>query len=368
MNAIDLDASPIRVAAAKLQLPLTVPYRLAFGEQHQFDVLLVAIQRDGKTAWGEATILPGYTDETFESSWKTANEILERGKTTHELRVAANHFLHDAPFTASAFLTALDWLNGHESLKRSGRFELLGTVNGKSSEMNKLEQEVEALLAKGFKTLKVKIGWDPELDLRQVNSVRKIAAGRARLRVDGNQGYRRDQAEYFLKKLDPSDIELVEQPCAAGDWDSAVAISKVASVPLMLDESIYSLDDIDRAAQLKCANYIKLKLMKLGTLNILEKGLRQIADHGMKAVLGNGVATDLGCWMEICVGLSCVSTAGEMNGFLKTPVQLLKPALKYDKAHVILDGNQPDIDLNAVARNTIEHSAAWPELMGTAVS
>jgi hypothetical protein len=24
--------------------------------------------------------------------------------------------------------------------------------------------------------------------------------------------------------------------------------------------------------------------------------------------------------------------------------------------------------LNAVARNTIEHSAAWPELMGTAVS
>src|SRR5581483_1253055 len=184
------------------------------------------------------------------------------------------------------------------------RFELLGTVNGKSSGIGTLEQEGEDLVATGCKTLKVKIGWDPEPDLHQVDSVRRIAKGRAKLRIDGNQGYRRDQAEYFLKKLDPADIELVEQPCPAGDWDSAVAISKVASVPLMLDESIYSLDDVDLAAKLKCADYIKLKLMKIGTLDMLEKGLRQIADRGMKAVLGNGVATDLGCWMEICVGLS----------------------------------------------------------------
>jgi len=366
MNIIYPETSPIQVAAAKLQLPLTVPYRLAFGEQRQFDVLLVAIQCEGKTGWGEATILPGYTNETFDSSWKVANEIVQRGKTTSDLKAAANDFLHDAPFTASAFLTALDWLNGHETLKRSGRFELLGTVNGKSSDIGKLEQEVEDLLAKGFKTLKVKIGWDPEPDLHQVDSVRRIAKGRAKLRIDGNQGYRRDQAEYFLKKLDPADIELVEQPCPAGDWDSAVAISKVASVPLMLDESIYSLDDVDLAAKLKCADYIKLKLMKIGTLDMLEKGLRQIADRGMKAVLGNGVATDLGCWMEICVGLSCVTTAGEMNGFLKTPLQLLKPRLRYEKAHVILDGNQPTVDLKAIQKSEIEHTGAWLEVMHAA--
>lgn len=368
MNPSDRDAAPIRLAAAKLQLPLTVPYRLAFGEQREFNVLLVAIQRDGEKGWGEATILPGYTDETVESSWRIAKDIVQRSKTSRELRTNANALLHDAPFTASAFLTALDWLNGHDTLKRSGRFDLLGTVNGKSSDLDKLEKEVETLLSQGFKTLKVKVGWDPEPDLHQVNSVRKIVAGRAKLRVDGNQGYRRDQAENFLKKLDPADIELVEQPCPAGDWDSAVAIAKVASVPLMLDESIYSLDDIDRAAQLKCADYIKLKLMKLGTLDTLEKGLRQIADRGMKAVLGNGVASDLGCWMEVCVGLSCVSTAGEMNGFLKTPVQLLRPALRYENAAVVLDGEPRDIDLDAVTRHTIEHTDAWPQLMDAALT
>src|SRR5207248_3720215 len=164
-----------------------------------------------------------------------------------------------------------------------------------------LEKEIETLIGRGYKTLKVKAGWEPDADLRQVDTVRRIVNGRAKLRIDANQGYKRDQAIYFLKKLKPDDIELVEQPCAAGDWDSACALMGAGDVPVMLDESIYALEDIDRAADLKCADYIKLKLMKLGTLDALESGLRRIADRGMKAVLGNGVATDLGCWMELCV-------------------------------------------------------------------
>jgi L-alanine-DL-glutamate epimerase-like enolase superfamily enzyme len=355
------NGSSIRLAAAKLQLPLTVPYRLAFGEQRQFDVLLVAVISEQGIGWGEATILPGYTDETVEDSWTIAAE-LSHCKTTGELKAKANAHLHLAPFTATAFLTALDWLNGHQSLKRTGRFELLGTVNGKRDKVAELEKEIEALIAKGYKTLKVKIGWEPDADLQQVDAVRRIVAGRAKMRIDGNQGYRRDQALYFLRKLNPAGVELVEQPCAAGDWDSAVALVGAGDVPLMLDESIYTLEDIDRAAKLGCADYIKLKLMKLGTLDTLEKGLRQIADRGMKAVLGNGVATDLGCWMEMCIGLDRVSTAGEMNGFLKTPVQLLAPSLRCEGATVVLDGGPKSIDLKALAHNTIERVGAWSEL------
>lgn len=357
------DVAPIRLAIAKLRLPLTVPYRLAFGVQRQFDVILVAIMTGQDIGWGEATILPGYSDETIDGSWEIATELANRCKTIGELKTYANANMQDAPFTATAFLTALDWLNQHPSLQRKGRFELLGTINEKKDNLEGLEKEIETLISTGYRTLKVKIGWDPEADLQQVEAVRRIIAGRARMRIDGNQGYRRDQAQYFLRKLNPEDVELVEQPCAAGDWDSAVALVGCGGAPLMLDESIYTLDDIDRAANLKCADYIKLKLMKLGTLDTLEKGLQQIADRGMKAVLGNGVATDLGCWMEMCVGLDCVSTAGEMNGFLKTPVQLLTPRLKCDGAAVILDGSPQTINLKAVSENTVEEAGAWGELV-----
>lgn len=354
--------SKIALATAKLRLPLTVPYRLAFGEQTHFDVLLVAALSNGSVGWGEATILPGYTDETIDQGWSLAKELTERCTTIQELVSACDKMLDSAPFTATAFLTALDWLAGNPILQRSGRFELLGTVNGKADYRDKLEQEIQTLLGRGYKTLKVKIGWEPEADLKQVNVVRQIVSGRAKLRVDGNQGYNRDQAIHFLSRLEPEDIELVEQPCAAEDWDSAAAIAGGSKVPLMLDESIYTLSDIDRAADLECADYIKLKLMKLGRLNTLEKGLRQISDRGMTAVLGNGVATDLGCWMELCVALGNVKTAGEMNGFLKTPVQLLEPALKCEGASVILDGSMPMINLDAVRHHAIERAGVWKEL------
>jgi L-alanine-DL-glutamate epimerase-like enolase superfamily enzyme len=354
--------SGVSVIAARLRLPLTVPYRLVFGDQHNFDVLLVGVIGEGRTGWGEATILPGYTDETIEQSWELAARLVGACRIAGDLQRAATGLLHTAPFTATAFLTALDWLRNHPTLKRAGRFDLLGTVNGKAEHLHELEKEIEILIGRGYKTLKVKAGWDPDADLKQVDTVRHIVNGRAKLRIDGNQGYKRDQAIHFLKKLKPESIELVEQPCPAEDWESACALVGAGEVPLMLDESIYSIEDIDRAAALKCADYIKLKLMKFGTLDALETGLRRIEDHGMKAVLGNGVATDLGCWMELCVGLDIVTTAGEMNGFLKTPVQLLVPALKCDGPTAVIDDNARHIDMEAVNRYACERVGDWDDL------
>ena len=157
--------------------------------------------------------------------------------------------------------------------------------------------------------------------------IQRTVAGRAVLRIDGNQGYDRDTAARFAAALEPDGIELLEQPCAAGDWAAARAVAKASTVPTMLDESIYDLDDIERAAADRAARFIKLKLMKMGGLTRLVDGLARIGRHGMTAVLGNGVATDLGCWMEACVAARHVATAGEMTGFLKPRARLFKTPL-----------------------------------------
>ncbi|HTJ02335.1 MAG TPA: enolase C-terminal domain-like protein [Methylovirgula sp.] len=354
-------ADDLQLRIAHLQLPLTVPYRLAFGEQKRFDTILVGVQDTrGKTGWGEATILPGYTDETVEGAWAFARDVVSQCQSLEDVRAMAKSAAKTSPFAATAFLTAIDWLNDHPILHKAGRFPLLGTVNGKAEAQDALVQEIETLLAAGYKTLKVKIGWDVERDLKQVKTVQSIVKGRAKLRIDGNQGYTVDQATAFLSKLDGADVELVEQPCAAGDWDAAIAVKRAAGVPVMLDESIYTLDDIGRAAKLKCADYIKLKLMKLGNLDSLTRGFEIIADCGMTAVIGNGVAADLGCWMEIAASLDTVTTAGEMNGFLKTPVQILKPALRMEGADVVLDGQLPSIDIHAVVNHAVAREGNWP--------
>jgi L-alanine-DL-glutamate epimerase-like enolase superfamily enzyme len=105
---------------------------------------------------------------------------------------------------------------------------------------------------------------------------------------------------------------------------------------MMLDESIYGLKEIERAAELQAARFIKLKLMKLGSLEALGRALERIRALGMKPVLGNGVACDLGCWMEACVAARHIDNAGEMNGFLRARVGLLTEGLEVRSGALLL--------------------------------
>jgi L-alanine-DL-glutamate epimerase-like enolase superfamily enzyme len=165
------------------------------------------------------------------------------------------------------------------------------------------------------------------------------------IRVDANQGYTREDACAFAAGLDPENIELFEQPCAARDWDAACAVARVSTVPMMLDESIYGLDDIRRAAQLEAARFVKLKLMKLGGLERLAHALAVIRELGMVPVLGNGVAGEIGCWMEACVARSTIDNAGEMNGFLKPVAPLLRVPLRFEGGAIRLEpGFAPALD------------------------
>jgi len=175
-----------------------------------------------------------------------------------------------------------------------------------------------------------------EKDLAHVSAVQALARGRATIRIDANQGYSAAQGVAFVHRLDPADIELFEQPCPAGDWESHLAVVRASPVPMMLDESIYGLEEIERAAELRAARFIKLKLMKLGSLEALGHALERIRALGMKPVLGNGVACDLGCWMEACVAVRHIDNAGEMNGFLRARAGLLTEALEVRCGALIL--------------------------------
>ena len=96
------------------------------------------------------------------------------------------------------------------------------------------------MLSQGFRVFKVKVGFDLPRDLERVREIQRIVDGRARLRLDANQGYTRAQACEFVDTLDPRAIELFEQPCAAKDWAANEAVASCSAVPIMLDESIYS--------------------------------------------------------------------------------------------------------------------------------
>jgi L-alanine-DL-glutamate epimerase-like enolase superfamily enzyme len=328
-----------RIQLARLRIPLKTPYRLSFGPVEHFDTIVVECEaKDGASGLGEATVLTGYTEETIEGSWATAGEIAGRldGLDMGAARTLLKSLVKNHPFTVTAFGTALEMLDGSAYLRieREHAVPLLAGINASGEEA--VREEFERLYREGYRTFKVKVGFDVEKDLAHVRVVQKLARGRATIRIDANQGYTAAQGVAFARRLEPADIELFEQPCAAGDWESHLEVVRASPVPMMLDESIYGLEEIERAAALQAARFIKLKLMKLASLYALGHALERIRALGMTPVLGNGVACDLGCWMEACVAARHIDNAGEMNGFLRARAGLLTEALEVRSGALLL--------------------------------
>lgn len=341
----------------RLQIPLKEPYKLAFGAVTHFDTILFEVTiGDGRTGIGEATILNGYTDEEIEPSWRLAQEIAAAlcALPLEDARRAAERHLDKAPFVTTAFVTAMEMADGYPALdiREPVAVPLLAGIN-KTDDAG-FTAEIERAMAAGYGTLKIKVGFDAEADLARVGRIQKANAGRAKLRIDANQGFTQEEACRFAASLDPDSIELLEQPCGAHDWLAAEAVARVTTVPLMLDESIYTLADIDRAAALG-ARFVKLKLMKLGSLDRLAEGLQRIRRLGMTPVLGNGVASEIGCWMEAAIARTHIDNAGELNGFLRQAAPICASPLTAARGAVELTpGWRPVLDGGRVAAARVE--------------
>jgi L-Ala-D/L-Glu epimerase len=357
--------TPLEIRAWKLQLPLTSPYRLSFGPVSRLETIFIQIDSpQGPSGLGEATFLTGYTDEVFDESWSFLEHWLARLKTFEQFQQALTQLAGSRPFLASALRSALDM--GCEltvlSPQRALRVPILGLLQGDTHAQ--LQENLLSLLQQGYRTIKLKVGFDPSRDCQFVNSVVALCgllpeaaslSANLRFRVDANQGFTSDQARTFLEKLRPesvSMIELFEQPCSAKDWAAHARVVPCANdcgVRLMLDESIYGEADIQRAADQRLASFIKVKLMKFEGLQALMRAIALIRKLGMTPVLGNGVASDLNCWMEACVADLCIDNAGEMNGYLKQRISPLLQPLAFADGHLCAPvGWRPEFDRDAI--------------------
>jgi L-Ala-D/L-Glu epimerase len=347
-----------------LRLPLVTPYKLAFGPVDALDTVIVRAETaEGVEGFGEATLLTGYTDETIGETWKMTSELVEAAQSdSFDLRGTLDKLDATHPFLTTAFRTALEMAGNDPRLflDTSARVPILGLLQGETAEQ--MRQEADRLVAQGYGTVKVKVGFDPGPDADVVAMAQLAMAGRASIRIDANQGFDAAQAIDFVSRLSSESIELFEQPCAAGDWDAHMKVVPVArerGIPLMLDESIYSVREIEKAAELGAARFIKVKLMKFSSLAHLEAAILRIRALGMQPVLGNGVAADVGCWMEACVAVRHIDNAGEMNGFLKPHERLLADELRFMSGAIEIPAAwRPRLDLARVRRLAISHAFA----------
>jgi L-alanine-DL-glutamate epimerase-like enolase superfamily enzyme len=340
-----------------LKFPLRVPYKLSSGPMTYFDPIVIEIRgKSGEQGWGEALIVPGYTPETVEETWALCCDIGARmvGVSVDAAKALAISCVADAPGAASAMLCAVEMM-AQDSLLVSAaerRVRLLAPLQ--ADQPAEIVDEVAGLLEAGFRTVKVKVGFDWRADLGRVENIQAAVAGRATLRLDANRAFSQADGIEFASRLQPAGIELFEQPCGADDWPANAAVAAVSTVPVMLDESIYGVADIDRAASLTGVGCVKLKLKKIGGLRMLVDALARIRHLGMVPVLGDGVSMDIGCWMEACVATVSIDNAGEMNGFLKSRQQIFANPLQMAQGSIVMPaGYWPIVDPAVVTAHTL---------------
>ncbi len=346
------------IVLRRLSLPLVTPYRLSYRTFEKFEPIMVELWDDrGRGGFGEGHISPGSGSETRDGGWAFARRHAQAllGMEPSEAKAQIDSEIEQSPVAATALITAIEMLGGHPLLDviEAARLPLLSPVNGVGPE--EIHEEIEEKLLQGFRTFKVKVGKDVASDLERLTSIQAAVDGRAMLRVDANRGFNRKQAMHFATCLNPESVELFEQPCAAEDWDANAAVAQVSNVPLMLDEPICTVDDIERAATLQGVGYVKLKLKRFGGIERLHAALIKARELGLKPVLGDGLGSEPMCWMEACVARSTIDNASEFNGFLKLKDRLFAPPLCFDEGDIVLKASdRPAFDRKQLDRLTVE--------------
>ncbi|HRD01793.1 MAG TPA: dipeptide epimerase [Candidatus Saccharicenans sp.] len=267
-----------KIEISTFDVPLTSPFRIAIGTMHAANDVLVKITTDsGLYGIGEACPFPPITGETQASNIAAARAIRELLKDKDPLAIEGlieqiGNIVHSNPSTVAAYDMALYDLLG----KAAGLplYKLLGGYRSSfetdmTTGLNTPEKMVESVkdsLALGYRQIKIKVGEDPDLDVRRVQMVREAIGPDIPLRIDANQGWSVPQAIFALRRMEPFKVQFAEQPVLASDISGLKAVREQSPVPIMADESLFLPSDSIKLIKEEACAYFNIKLMKAGGL------------------------------------------------------------------------------------------------------
>jgi L-alanine-DL-glutamate epimerase-like enolase superfamily enzyme len=184
--------------------------------------------------------------------------------------------------------------------------------------------------AKGFRIFKLKVSGDVDHDEKLISTVIESLRGemdRFALRLDGNQGYTETSFKQIVDFIANKGyaIELFEQPLPKADYRGLKEIRKYSPSPIILDETVFTRADLERAISEDLCDGVNIKIAKSGI-----RESRKIFDLAKE----QGLKLMIGCMTETMVGLSAgIFFAAGTGGF---------DYIDLDSIHLLHHKNQYD--------------------------
>jgi len=169
-----------------------------------------------------------------------------------------------------------------------------------------LEACLSEARARGFRAYKVKVGFEPRQDAARLTHARELV-GDAFLGVDANGGWTRADARSAMTLMEAARPAFVEQPVRARDLYGLAEVRRTTDVPVIADESIYDLDDLDDAARTEACDAVSVYVGKSGGLERAVALLDDAARRGLGGIVGsNG---EVGPGVAAQVHVACAAQA-----------------------------------------------------------
>jgi L-Ala-D/L-Glu epimerase len=116
----------------------------------------------------------------------------------------------------------------------------------------------------GFRQCKVKVGVQGANDRERLKRIRFWLGPRMDIRLDANEAWPVDKVKEHIEPLLPFRISCLEQPSPHEELEDLSHYKSQWGVPIMLDESLTSLYDAERAVRLGACDVFNIRLSKCG--------------------------------------------------------------------------------------------------------
>lgn len=184
------------------------------------------------------------------------------------------------------------------------------------------------LVEKGYRTLKLKLAGDAELDTDRVRAVREAVGAEPRITLDPNQSYSAKGIIAAFRRMERYAVSLIEQPVPAADLAGLKLVTETLPVPIEADESADSVAAIWRIASDRIADCVNLKITKLGGIRNTIAAMRICEAAGLicrfGAAFGPSLLQAMGTHVAACAReLPFASEFSEHEHLLDDPFEPL---------------------------------------------
>ncbi len=362
----------VDIESILLDVPLREPVHGVHGVTSVQRSVLVRVTSDaGVEGWGNVDPTPGYSAMSAAEVHETVRRLgpalngadpfnVRRALAVMDREAAGRHEAIAAvemalvDLKARALGVAVHSLLGGRVKDEIAFNAWIGTVPPAQA-----AREAAAWLGRGFRSAKIKVsGAGPE-GIARVAAVREAVGGRMALRVDFNESLPAAEAVAFIRRLEPYDLTLVEQPVPRAEIAGLAEIRRGIGIPLMADESVTGPASLVEIIRREAADLVKVKVMKQGGLLRTLAMVELAAAAGLRVVIGHGFGLTLSTLAEAAVAAvtDAIVDGCEAVGPLKMAADVVVEPVRLDSGAIRL-GDQPGlgatVDPDALKRYRVQ--------------